>query len=98
MPAASCPSTIGVGRGRLPSITDRSEWHSPAAPIFTSTSPWRGSSSSTSSIASGFDCAYGVAAPIWLQDSSFDLHCQRPIYGFATARLVITGLVPVISI
>ncbi len=29
MPAASWPSTIGVGRGRSPLITERSEWHRP---------------------------------------------------------------------
>ena len=40
---------IGSGRGRLPSITDRSEWQSPAARMRTSTSPGPGASSSTSS-------------------------------------------------
>ena len=40
--AASCPSTIGSGRGRLPSITERSEWQRPAARILTSTSPGPG--------------------------------------------------------
>ena len=47
-PAASCPSTIGTGRGRSPEITDRSEWHRPAARMRTSTSPAPGGSSSTS--------------------------------------------------
>jgi hypothetical protein len=41
-PAASWPRTIGVGRGRLPSTTDRSEWHSPAASTRTSSSPGPG--------------------------------------------------------
>ena len=27
IPAASCPSAIGIGRGRSPLITERSEWH-----------------------------------------------------------------------
>ena len=36
-PEDSWPRTIGSGRGRSPLITDRSEWQSPAAPIFTST-------------------------------------------------------------
>jgi peptide/nickel transport system substrate-binding protein len=45
-----------LGRGRSPLITDRSEWHSPAAPIFTSTSPRPGRSSSTSAIRS--DCVF----------------------------------------
>ena len=29
-PAASWPSAIGIGRGRSPLMTERSEWHSPA--------------------------------------------------------------------
>src|SRR5215469_13362892 len=56
---------MGVGRGRLPSITERSEWHSPAAFICTSTSPCPGGSSSTSWIARGLDFSYGVVAPIF---------------------------------
>ena len=57
MPAASWPNAIGSGRGRLPLITDRSEWHSPAALIRTSTSPGPGGSSSSVSIVSGLDAA-----------------------------------------
>ncbi len=38
-PEASWPSATGMSRGRSPLITDRSEWHSPAAAIFTRTSP-----------------------------------------------------------
>ena len=56
-PAASCPSAMGTGRGRSPLMTDRSEWHRPAAAIRTSTSPWRGGASSSSASASGCDCA-----------------------------------------
>ena len=47
-PAASWPSTIGITRGREPSITDRSEWHRPAARTRTSSSPGPGGSSSSS--------------------------------------------------
>ena len=53
-PAASWPSAIGIGRGRSPLMTERSEWHRPAAPILTSTSSRPGGSSSTVSIESGF--------------------------------------------
>ena len=38
-PAPSWPSTTGTGNGMVPSTTDRSLWHSPAAEIATSTSP-----------------------------------------------------------
>jgi hypothetical protein len=55
IPAASWPRTIGMGRGREPSITERSEWHRPAAATSTSTSPGPGPSSSTSSTESGRD-------------------------------------------
>src|SRR5690348_14073931 len=63
-PAASCPSNIGVGRGRSPLITERSEWHRPAAAIFTRTSPRAGARSSISSIASGRVLSYGGSTPI----------------------------------
>src|SRR6218665_1920880 len=59
---ASWPSASGKGRGRTPVITERSEWHRPAATIFTSTWPGPGSSSSSSSIRSRLVCANGVAA------------------------------------
>ncbi len=52
-PAASCPSAMGMGRGRSPFTMERSEWHRPAAAIFTSTSPGPGESSSTVSMATG---------------------------------------------
>ena len=44
IPAASWPSTIGVGRGREPSITEQDlQWRRPAAAILTRTSaPARG--------------------------------------------------------
>ena len=47
-PEDSCPSASGITRGRSPLMTDRSEWHSPATLIRTSTSPVPGGSSSTS--------------------------------------------------
>ena len=56
---------MGSGRGRLPSMTDRSEWHSPAARTLTSTSPGPGGASSKSSIVSGRDSAYGPGTPSW---------------------------------
>jgi hypothetical protein len=45
--------TMGTGRGRMPSIPDRSEWQRPAAAISISTSPGPGGSNSTSSTTSG---------------------------------------------
>ena len=38
MPAPSWPRTDGAFQGMVPSSTDRSEWHTPAATIFTLTS------------------------------------------------------------
>ena len=64
IPAASCPNAIGIGRGRFPLITDRSEWHKPAALIRTSTSPGPGGSSSNVSNVNGCEAAYGDAALI----------------------------------
>ncbi len=43
MPAPSWPRTDGGFQGIVPSITDRSEWHTPAAWTATSTSPRPGS-------------------------------------------------------
>ena len=54
-PAPSCPSTTGVGTSQSPRTTCRSEWHTPAAAIRTSTSPACGASSST--------CVISTAAP-----------------------------------
>jgi hypothetical protein len=64
---------FGVGRGRLPSITERSEWQRPAAAIFTNTSPRPGSASSTSSMVSGRVVAYGGSCPIF-QDCGTYFH------------------------
>ena len=47
-PAPSWPSTTGVGNMIVPSITDTSLWHSPAASIRTRTSPARRSRTSMS--------------------------------------------------
>ncbi|GAB4004325.1 hypothetical protein GCM10029992_48890 [Glycomyces albus] len=63
IPAASWPSSIGVGRTRLPSTTDRSEWHSPAASIRTSSSPDPGGPSSSGPTVIGRDFANGAGAP-----------------------------------
>jgi hypothetical protein len=61
---------MGIGRGRSPLITDRSEWQSPAATTLISTSPGPGGSSSSLSILSGRDCAYGLGAPISLRTAA----------------------------
>src|SRR5579862_2337447 len=37
-PAPSCPSTIPGGTGAYPRMIDKSEWHTPLAPISTTTS------------------------------------------------------------
>ena len=64
IPAASWPSSIGTGRRRLPSTTERSEWHTPATSTRTSTSCGPGSSSSSSPMVSGRLVAYGRASPM----------------------------------
>ena len=61
-PEASWPRSIGMGRGRLPSTTDRSEWHRPAARTRMRTSSGPGSSSSRSTMRSGLLSAYGRCA------------------------------------
>src|SRR5690625_3592408 len=58
-PDASWPSTMGRPRGRSPLITERSEWHRPAAPILTSTSPGPGGSRVMVSMVTGFSLWYG---------------------------------------
>ena len=92
MPAASWPSAIGIGRGRSPLITDRSEWHRPAALIRTSTSPGPGGSSSSSSITSGFDVCVGRGAPMALEHGGSDFHAASVSHaagrGDAVAQLV----------
>ena len=52
MPAPSWPSTAGAGNGIVPSITDRSEWHTPAACMRTCTSLGPGPRTSSSSVTS----------------------------------------------
>ena len=49
MPAPSWPSTMGGGSGMVPFWTDRSEWHTPEATIFTLHSPGPGGAISMSS-------------------------------------------------
>ena len=51
-PAPSCPMTVGAGNGIVPSMTDKSEWQTPAAAMRTRTSlgpGWRTSSASVTS-------------------------------------------------
>ena len=52
MPAPSWPSTDGAFQGIVPSSTDRSEWHTPAATIFTFTSVGPGSAMPSLSVTS----------------------------------------------
>ena len=52
MPAPSWPSTAGAGKGIVPSITDRSEWHTPAACMRTCTSLGPGPRTSSASVTS----------------------------------------------
>ncbi len=53
-PAPSWPMTTGVGNGMVPSSTDWSLWHTPAATIFTLTSPAPGSRTSSRSVTVAF--------------------------------------------
>ena len=73
-PRASWPSSIGTGRTRLPSTTDRSEWHTPAASIRTSSSPGPGGSSSSSPTVRGRDRRQGRRPADLLQDRAADPH------------------------
>ena len=51
VPAPSCPSTQGAGQSMVPSITEQSLWHRPAAEIRTATSPGPGSRTSSPVVA-----------------------------------------------
>ena len=51
-PAPSWPSTAGAGNGMVPSMTERSEWHTPAACMRTCTSLGPGRRTSSSSVTS----------------------------------------------
>ena len=55
-PAPSWPRTAGGFNGMVPLMTDRSEWHTPAAAILTRTSraPGSGDASSSSSVYSAW--------------------------------------------
>ena len=57
VPAASCPRIVGGGRGRVPLVAERSEWHTPLAPIVITTSCGPGTTGSSSSISSGWSWA-----------------------------------------
>ena len=54
-PAPSCPITSGAGKGMVPSMTERSEWHTPAACMRTWTSLGPGARTSSSSVTSTAD-------------------------------------------
>ena len=68
---------VGIGRGREPSMTERSEWQSPAAAIRTSASPGPGESSSSSPTVSGRLSSYGAGRPI--SSSTEALVCKSPL-------------------
>src|SRR3954447_15439565 len=61
-PAPSWPRTMGGIPMSVPFCTDRSEWHTPDAPIRTLTSPALGESSSTSWISRGCSSPVRMAA------------------------------------
>src|SRR5690606_12329310 len=62
-PAPSCPSTAGnTPSGSSPDRVDATVWHSAVWVIFTSTSPFRGRATSSSTISSGFPGAKATAA------------------------------------
>ena len=63
-PAPSWPKMAGSGQGNEPSMVCRSEWQTPLAASRTATSPARGPSISTSSIASGAPTSRSTAARI----------------------------------
>ena len=91
-PAASWPSTIGRMPGKVPSTTLRSLWQTPQWATRTATSPWRGSSASTSSCTTnGAPTSSSTAArmvplvllgvapgPRWRPARRRTLYCLRP--------------------
>src|SRR2546430_2222636 len=62
VPAPSWPRIVGGGSGNVPLVTDRSEWHTPLAPISTTTSPGPGSRAVISSTIRGWSCSTYTAA------------------------------------
>ena len=86
-PLASWPSSIGTGRARLPSTTDRSEWHTPAASMRTSTSPGPGSSRSSSPTVSGRVRGPRRRTADLLEDGSGDPHDRASTARERTSRI-----------
>ena len=68
--------------GRSPLMTERSEWHRPAAPILTNSSPRPGGTSSNSATRSGLLCTYGSLTHHAVEDRSTDLHALFPCSDF----------------
>ena len=62
IPAASCPSTMGSGRGQSPLMMCQSLWQTPVAITRTRASPAFGPSCSTSTTSSGVFALYRIAA------------------------------------
>ena len=74
-PAPSWPPITGrPSIGRSPTRTCSSEWHSPEAVSRTRTSPWRGSSSSTSSISQSLPYSQSTAAWVFTPSLLVDAH------------------------
>ena len=90
-PLASWPSSIGTGRARLPSTTDRSEWQTPAAAIRTSTSPGPGASSSSSPTVRGRVRRPRPRPADLLQDGAGDPH-ERACSAWTRTSRIAAGI------
>lgn len=91
-PTASWPKATGVGLGRSPLITDKSECHTPAARIFTSTSSGPGSAKSASTICSGLVSVKGREMPILESNEMRVFTGNSPIFiVFALMSVVTLG-------
>ena len=87
VPAPSWPRTMPGIIGTYPFLIERSEWHTPLAPSWTTTSRGPGGAGSRSSIASGppvsTKTAARIAAPLWMS------RIRQPTY-----RVTVSGRRP----
>src|SRR5439155_258203 len=90
-PADSCPSTVGTGAGYFPSMKWRSEWHSPAATVRTSTSCGPGEPICTSSMTSAPGICSRTAAftPATLTRSTAHLPESRLVAAVAAMETMV---------
>lgn len=95
-PSTSCPSAIGVGRGRSPSTVDRSEWHSPAARTRTSSSPRPGGSGRSVSRVSGRVSSYGRPTPASRRTAAVVVIASPPGTGIPSSTTSVDPLGPAI--